>query len=145
MSAPSDTEPSGGEFLLDNGMFWCELCERPRRPANTNGDRRYSCGARCAQPDTPATPVEQAAMLGALVRAYAVLYGVGRSDVVFQAPDPLIVDHTDSLPASRSERRRWERCDVTDRRAVLRVAYTRIDIDRDGVIHRNWRHRADAT
>ncbi|MGH3750507.1 MAG: hypothetical protein ACRDT8_24300, partial [Micromonosporaceae bacterium] len=46
-----------------------------------------------------AVPVEQAALLGALIRAHAVLYGVGRGPVVFRAPD-LIVDHGVSLPAA---------------------------------------------
>ncbi|MGH3663748.1 MAG: hypothetical protein ACRDTQ_18075 [Micromonosporaceae bacterium] len=83
-------------------------------------------------------------MLGALIRAHAVLYGVGRGPVVFRAPD-LIVDHGVSLPATVAELRRWERCDIGDRRTVLRVAYTRIEIDREGVIHRRWRHCGEAT
>ncbi|MGH3662394.1 MAG: hypothetical protein ACRDTQ_11125 [Micromonosporaceae bacterium] len=92
--------------------------------------------------DTAAVPVEQAALLGALIRAHAVLYGVGRGPVVFRAPD-LIVDHGVSLPATVAELRRWEGCDLADRRAVLRVAYTRIDIDRQGVICRKWRHQSE--
>ncbi|MGH3660861.1 MAG: hypothetical protein ACRDTQ_03245 [Micromonosporaceae bacterium] len=47
------------------------------------------------------------------------------------------------LPATVAEVRRWEGCDLGDRRAVLRLAYTRIEIDREGVIHRRWRHHSE--
>ncbi|MGH3750477.1 MAG: hypothetical protein ACRDT8_24145 [Micromonosporaceae bacterium] len=136
------TVVDGGEFLLDGGMFWCRVCRRDRRPALGKGERRYSCAPGCTQTDTPAVSIEQAAVLGALIRGYAVLHGVGRGAVVFRPPHPVAIDHMDSLPASPVEVRRWETCDVTNRRAVLRAAYTRIEIDAGGVIHRNWRHRA---
>ncbi|MGH3742247.1 MAG: hypothetical protein ACRDT1_13075 [Micromonosporaceae bacterium] len=84
--------------------------------------------------------MEQAALLGALIRGHAVLFSIGRDPIVIGAPDTLA--GCDSSPASAAERRRWERCEISDRRAVLRAAYTRLEIDERGVIHRIWRHRS---
>ncbi|MGH3645935.1 MAG: hypothetical protein ACRDTM_01975 [Micromonosporaceae bacterium] len=46
---------------------------------------------------------------------------------------------------SDQELHRWRQCRMTDRRAVLRIAFTRIEIDVDGQAHRVWRHRTDTT
>ncbi|MGH3750174.1 MAG: hypothetical protein ACRDT8_22565 [Micromonosporaceae bacterium] len=132
-----------GEYLLDGGLLWCRRCARVREPAPDGaGARRYACLPGCPVPDTPAVPVEQTATLAALIRAYTVLHRIGRTST---APSDcaglLLKDNIQTLPPAPDEVRRWESCSFTDRRAVLRAAYRRLEIDDRGVIHRIWRHQ----
>jgi len=111
-------------YLLE-GLLWCGLCGRPMgRTRHRGGPRAYHCGPGCSRPGTPAVRAEQDLLLSALVRAHAVLYGIGRA----------------TATASPVETRRWLSCDLLDRRAVLRTAYLRVVVDLAGSLHPVWRH-----
>ncbi|MGH3519385.1 MAG: hypothetical protein ACRDQ7_18605 [Haloechinothrix sp.] len=74
-----------------------------------------------------APPVESSAELHALIRATVSL-----------CPELHHVNHRDIThrpEVDKEERRRFERCDLSDRRALLRAAFVRIEVDADGVIH----------
>ncbi|MGH3660561.1 MAG: hypothetical protein ACRDTQ_01710 [Micromonosporaceae bacterium] len=130
----------GGVYWLDGELLWCRTCRSFRHPApEAAGCRAYVCGPGCPLPPTPAVPAEQDATLAAMTRAQVVLHAIGR-----EAPTPPLhptpPDPELGLRVTIAEVRRWEACVFTDRRAVLRAAYHRLEIDERGVIHRIWRH-----
>ncbi|MGH3714198.1 MAG: hypothetical protein ACRDT4_12160 [Micromonosporaceae bacterium] len=134
-------------------LLWCLVCSSLMVPApRVDGTRYYSCGLDCPQPDLRATAVEQDLMLPALVRAYVVLYGVGRtgehpSDDEEVAPG-IKVAFTGATPwrpqgellVSAEERNAWLRCDPQNHRAVLLTAYVRVTVDVAGTVNPVWRH-----
>lgn len=121
-----------GEYVL-NGLFWCCLCQQQRRPAlNQDGQRCYTCGPGCDQPDTDADWVEQHAALHALVRSASALHGTGEHHRS-TADMP--------LPVSGHERRQWAQTDVDDHHALIHTAYTRIEIDEHSDVRHLWRQR----
>ena len=118
-----------------------------------DGCRYYSCGLTCEQPDQPAIQLEQDLLLRALVRAHQALFGVGRqivdrSQVDAARLDPLLTGSTPQQPGqlvvARDELRRWQYCDITDRRAVFLTAFTRVVIDTEGIVQPAWRHEQEA-
>lgn len=135
-------QPRITEYVLE-GRFWCRLCRRVRHPAPAvDGGRWYACGPKCPQPPTEALPVEQHALLAAFVRAAVVLRGVGRPSglITFVGPEPEHWHNAD-VQVSAEELHRWQQCRMSDRRAVLAVAYTRVELDEQGQICLMWRHR----
>ncbi len=48
------------------------------------------------------------------------------------------LDWSEAPPAEvdAEELRRWQRCDLSDRRAMVRTAYVRVEIDEHGRFHR---------
>ncbi|MGH3737743.1 MAG: hypothetical protein ACRDT6_19340 [Micromonosporaceae bacterium] len=128
------------EFVADE-LLRCELCGEWMRPVSMDGARTYSCGRACPQPDLAAEPVELDLALGAVTRAVTVLH-----------PDLARVQQVDADLANwagaerphtdESEVRRWQACDLSDRRAMVRVAYLRVDVDGHGELQPIWRHRS---
>ncbi|MGH3450709.1 MAG: hypothetical protein ACRDQW_08245 [Haloechinothrix sp.] len=139
-------QPVITEYVLEGGL-WCLACQRLRCPAPAvDGTRFYACPPGCPQPPTEALPVEQDALLVAYVRATAVLHGVARpSEVLRFAAEPEHWRNNRGLQVSAEELRGWLQCPMTDRRAVLRTAYERVDIDAEGRVRLVWRHSAEAT
>lgn len=146
---------SGVDEFLVRGLVRCGACSRLMVAVrHLHGQRAYSCGPVCPQPDVAARPLEQDLLLRALVRAYVTLYGVGRPRL-----DPGILDvrgrsgdqeHPRSTGGTRSdpvpsaeEVHRWQWCDVSDRRAVLHTAYTCVIVDTGGEPRPVWRHEID--
>ncbi|MGH8877914.1 MAG: hypothetical protein ACRD0P_11310 [Stackebrandtia sp.] len=116
---------------LARGFVWCGLCSRVMVAVrHLDATRAYSCGLYCPQRDLAALPLEQDLLLRALVRAHATLYGVGR--------------HGPRLVVSAEEVRRWQWCDLSDRRAVLHAAFVRVVVDPDGEVNPVWRHETEA-
>ncbi|MGH3715064.1 MAG: hypothetical protein ACRDT4_16610 [Micromonosporaceae bacterium] len=116
-----------------------------------DGSRYYSCGIDCPQPDLRAVGVEQDLMLPALVRAYVVLYGVGRADVTVDGEHAAVscaLSFTGATPwrepgelvVSDEERNAWLRCDPRNHRAVLLTAYLRVTVDAAGTVIPVWRY-----
>lgn len=134
----SEAFPTVDAWLL-RGLLSCDRCERLMLPASDrHGTRLYSCGPRCPQEDLSAQRVEQDMRLGALVRGVTTLY-----------PDTAHVKaSTHVTPLGCGERppidvedlRRWEQCDVTDQRAVIRAAYVMIRVTVQGSVRPVWQH-----
>lgn len=147
-------------WLLEE-LLWCLRCGRQMHPApRADGTRFYSCGPDCDQPDVLATRLERDLLLPALVRAYAVLHGVGRRVETTAAVGPTAVDKAEDavlagalsfagatpwrldgeLTAPPRERATWLRCDFADHRAVILTAYVRVTVEAEGAIQPFWRH-----
>ncbi|MGH3452139.1 MAG: hypothetical protein ACRDQW_15750 [Haloechinothrix sp.] len=128
------------EYVLEE-HFWCLRCGRSRQPAPAvDGTRFYACPPGCPQAPTEALPVEQDALLAAYVRAAAVLHGLGRpSPVLAFTVEPEHWRNDRGLDVSADESLRWQRCPMTDRRAVLHTAYERVAIDAEGRVRLEWR------
>ncbi len=92
---------------------------------NPRAGRRYSCGPECAQPDLPAHEVEADLLLAALIKC-----------TVTRHPE---LGAADLPTVSADELRHWQRCDTTDRRAVLVTAYTRVLVNTEGKLRPHWR------
>lgn len=138
-------QPTITDYVLEE-VIWCAMCRRRRQPAPAaDSTRFYGCEPGCPQPPTEALPVEQDALLAAYLRATFVLHGIGRpSPVISYAAEPEHWRNNGDAPAvSGEELRRWQLCPITNRRAVLRTAFTRIDIDADGDVHMVWRRHTD--
>lgn len=134
---------TGGDYLADE-LLWCLLCRRWLRPApQVDGTRVYSCGPPCSQPALAAEPVELDLVLGAVTRAVTALH-----------PELARVQHGDAAfahwsaaeqpQADAAEVRRWQMCDLSDRRAMLRAAYLRVEVNAQGQLRPVWRHRPGA-
>ncbi len=117
---------------LARGLVWCGSCGRLLVAVrHLNGARAYSCGSPCPRHDLPALALEQDLLLRALVRAYVALHGVGRPG----SGGPV---------ASAEEVRRWQWCDLSDRRAVIETAFVRVTVDADRELHPQ-RHQTGTT
>lgn len=136
------------KYLLEE-LVWCLRCNSQMQPATRlDGSRYYSCGVACEQPDQPATLLEQDLLLRALVRAHQALFGVGRQVIDYPKahavrPSPAATfaapwQHPGQLAVTRTELRRWQYCDIADRRAVLRVAFICVTIDAQGAVRVVW-------
>lgn len=138
-------QPAITEYILED-RFWCLVCSQPRCPAPAiDGTRYYACPPGCRQPPSEALAVEQDALLAAYVRAATVLHGVGRTSPVIRFTTEPEHWHNDSgLNVSAKELRAWQQCPTGDRRAVVRTAYVRIEIDAEGRVRRVWRHSMEA-
>lgn len=77
-----------------------------------------------------------------MVRAYVVLYQVGRTPG--EESDATPWGMVARLDVSAAERTRWNQCNVTDRHALLRTAFAYVLIDEHGQVHPVWQHEADA-
>lgn len=77
-----------------------------------------------------------------MVRAYVVLYEVGRpsSD---EREELFPWGVVGQLDVSAAERQRWNLCELTDRRALLRTAYAYLLVDETGAVHPVWRHETE--
>ena len=138
-------------YLLDE-LLLCLRCNRQMHPApRVDGTRYYSCGLNCQQPDLPASTLEQDLLFKAMVRAYQALYGVGRqaageaidaSGLNFNGPTPRRI--ASQLDVSTEEVRRWQQCDVTNRRSLLLTALVRVTVDAEGAVRPFWRHEEEA-
>ena len=142
------------KYLLEE-LVWCLRCNGQMQPATRlDGSRYYSCGVSCEQPDQPAIQLEQDLLLRALVRAHHALFGVGRQAIDYPKaaaarPSPAATSaapwqQPGQLVVTRAELRRWQYCDITDRRAVLRVAFVCVTIDAQGAVRVVWRHEQEA-
>ena len=139
---------SPNKYLLEE-MVWCLRCNGQMRPASRmDRSRYYSCGIACEQPKQLAIPLEQDLLLRALVRAHQALLGVGRRITDHPRADPAqsstavtggeLRQRPSQLVVTRDELRRWQYCDITDRRALLVAAFIRVMIDADGTVHAVW-------
>lgn len=125
------------EYILDGEFLLCLMCRRWMEPApRVDGLRAYSCGPPCPRPDVEAAPLEAKAELAALIRAVSIL----RPDLAHQdaGPDLASWSRTGQPEPDPEEVRRWERCDVSDRRALVRVAWVRLEIDEHGKGYSVW-------
>jgi len=106
---------------------------------NVDGSRWYACGPGCPRPAVAAIPIEQDLIIRAMVRAYVVLYQVGRTP----GEEPAVAapwGAVGQLDVTAAERMRWSHCDVTDRRSLLRTAYEQVLVDEDGHAYPVWWH-----
>ncbi len=127
----------GDPYLL-RGLLVCVLCGRLMvSGCGTDGTRRYACLPACRQPDLHAEPAESDMLLGALIRCVVTRHPeFGRT----QQGDPGDPESWSHGPAvSVEEMRRWTRCDVRDRRAVLLTAYSRVVVNPEGRLRPVWR------
>lgn len=130
------------DYLLEGLPIDCGWCRRRMEPApSVDGSRSYACGPGCPRPPVAAVPVEQDLLIRAMVRAYVALYQVGRTPHE-EADTATPWGAVGQLNASAAERRRWNQCDLSDRRALLRTAFVQVLIDEAGQIHPVWRHEA---
>ncbi|MGH3734217.1 MAG: hypothetical protein ACRDT6_01105 [Micromonosporaceae bacterium] len=114
-------------YLL-RGLLRCVRCRRPMVAALAVGRRAYHCGPGCQQVAIDAAAAEADLLLGALIRCAVTLHAdlrVARKN----------------LPVTAEELRRWQRCDITDRRAVLLSAYTEVAVNLEGKLRPVWRQR----
>lgn len=97
--------------------------------------RAYWCGPPCGQRVLLAAPLESRLELAALTRAITTLCPdlarVQHLGVVSVAD---LVGGTEPQP-DVDELRRWEACDLSDRRAMVRTGYVRAGVDADGAVH----------
>jgi len=123
------------EYILDDGFLLCLKCRRWMEPApRLDGTRAYWCGPPCCQRDLLAGPLESRLELAALTRAITTLH-----------PDLARVQHisAESLAdlvggqepeVDPDEVRRWQACGWSDRRALVRTGYVRVEVA-GGAIH----------
>jgi len=137
-------DPLPEDYILEC-LLNCGICNREMGPTrNIKGTRSYACWPNCPQPDVRAIPVEQDLLFRAMVRAYAVLYGVSKpSTVTFDGPGPEFWQASDRFSITHNEVRRWQQSDPSDHKGMLRSAYVRVVIDAEGTVHPLWRHKAD--
>ncbi len=130
------------EYYME-GLLVCGWCRRRMEPApNVDGSRSYACGPGCSRPPVAAIPIEQDLLIRAMVRAYVVLYQVGRSPTVeMDAATPWRM--VGQLDVSAAERQQWNHCDVTDRYALLRTAFAQVLVDEAGQVHPVWRYETE--
>ncbi len=76
--------------------------------------------------------------LGALVRGVTTLYPDTAHVKAGSYAAPL--GYGERPPIDADDLRRWEQCDVTDQRAVVRAAYVAIRITVDGAVRPVWQH-----
>jgi hypothetical protein len=114
------------EYTLE-GLLVCLLCGDGMQPApRVDGTRAYCCGPGCTRSELDAPPAESSAELHALVRATVSLCpDLGGANAI---------DHERSADAGTEERRRFEQCNLSDRRALVRAAFVRIEVGADGVV-----------
>lgn len=126
------------EYILDGGFLLCLMCRRWMEPApRADGTRAYWCGPPCGQRDLSAGPLESRLELSALTRAVATLHpDLARVRYRGDAPAPGSWADEDGDPArpDAEEVRRWEACDLSDRRALVRAAYVRAEVDASGEV-----------
>lgn len=124
----------GAEYTLE-GLLLCQVCGGAMEPApRVDGTRAYSCAPGCSRGDLVAAHVESSAELHALIRATVTL-----------CPDLDRVNYVDTATgtigwgwqqprAEAEELRRFQQCDLTDLRALVRAAFVRIEVDHNGEI-----------
>lgn len=112
-------------------MRWMQPAPR------ADGTRAYWCGPPCRQRDLVAATLESRLELAALTRAITTLH----PDLARRRLDGALVldswtdvdgDPTEPDP---DEVRRWQTCEISDRRALVRAGYVRAEVDADGEIH----------
>lgn len=127
------------EYILDGGFVLCLMCKRQMEPApRADGTRAYWCGPPCRQRDLVAGPLESRLELAALTRAITTLRpDLARVRHLDYAPVPGSWADADGEPSEpdAQEVRRWQACELSDRRALLRTAYVRAEVDAKGAIH----------
>ncbi|MGH3661260.1 MAG: hypothetical protein ACRDT8_08820 [Micromonosporaceae bacterium] len=127
------------EYILDGKFLLCLMCRRWMQPApRVDGSRAYSCGPPCPRSDVDAAPLESRTELAAMVRAVTIL----RPDLtrVRDAGADLAACSRACQPEPALEEvRRWERCDLSDRRALVRAAWVRLEVDERGKVRSVWR------
>ncbi|MGH3739354.1 MAG: hypothetical protein ACRDT6_27700 [Micromonosporaceae bacterium] len=83
-----------------------------------------------------ASPLEAMVQLGALIRAFTVLCpGPAHQRA---GPDVASWATTGQPEPDAEEIRRGERCDLSNRRAFVRVAWVRLEIDEAGKLYSVW-------
>ncbi len=134
----------GRDPWLLRGWLVCDVCGRVMSPArDVSGNQRvYSCGPECAQVDLPANEVEADMLLGALVRGVTTLHrDLAR---VTPATDDASSRAGKRPPVDADALERWQRCELTERTAVLAAAYVSIRVTVEGKVRPVWQHNASA-
>ncbi|MGH3737652.1 MAG: hypothetical protein ACRDT6_18880 [Micromonosporaceae bacterium] len=128
----------GADYILDGEFLLCLMCRRWMQPApRVDATRAYSCGPPCPRPDVEAAPLESRTELAALIRAITIL----RPDLAHQGAGPDLASWREARQQPEpdpQEVRCWQWCDLSDRRALVRVAWVRLEIDERGKVYSVW-------
>ncbi len=124
------------EYILDGKFLLHRPCGRWMRPRPDEGGlRTYWCGSACLGGVVDAAPVETEVEFATLARAVVTLHpDLARRH--HRDQDRLDWCEAPSAEVDAEELRRWQRCDLSDRRAMVRTAYVRVEIDEQGHVHR---------